>query len=494
MASAESKYNSQSLVYQQDISQSKINQPETWNQKEKEKHLRIISFENWENRICEDKPKRYFKNYCKTDNKEMLIKKRNGKLKKQKKILSVCGSPFCRSEDCFKQKYLLANLLFSTYFYSRPHYLTKRGDTWLHFSVGDERQSQYTKEDMKDFKKRCFAFYNDVEKKLNFRLKGILESDLAFDETRIGEELFNHNHGAFRPFGLSRDKKKFAQQLKDINAIARENKVMFNFIGYRSSKHLIDYFAKRHSGKFGHKAFGDKSATDFRFADIMSKEHYYKNYLGQQKIFIYGFSRKERTWIKQHQKEILINASDSATSPSLNDNRIPAIVLVYKNYLFETLICPICQGTHSFKQEISLDKHRYPPDISPNASTTPTIKVIPLGEAREHKEMKELLKQKSEENKRLQEQKRFSRWYKSETNQKFRKSDLDFADRLNLSTFGRTNPPIEGKQEREINFEFTKMLKEDLEKHGEFTEDGIFLNGINDRVRVARIKKWKNQI
>ncbi len=414
--------------------------------------IKLLNYKKWLDRICESKPKQYFKNFCKKDNQEMLIKKMNGELTEQNKILSVCGNPFCKDDDCFKQKYGLATLLFSTYFYSRPHYLTPRGDTWVHISIGDKRQSQYTKEDMKDFKKRCFAFLKQVEKELGFRLKGILESDLAFDESKIGEELFNHNHGAFRPFGLSRDKEKFSNQLKEINAIAKKNQVMFNFIGFRQSKWLIDYFAKRHAGKFGHSAFKDKPSTAFRFADVMSSKHYYDNYLGRQKIFLYGFSRRERNWIKQNQKEILLRASNSATSPSPDDNRIPAIVLVYKNYLFETLICPKCQGTDSFKQEISLEEEK-PPDknqeevvynlVSFRGKSPVEYKIlnniIPIQNLPENSnleiaEMDEFLIKKSKENKQNQPQKRFTRYSDMKEDKKV---NLDFADRLNLLAFGK---------------------------------------------------------
>jgi len=314
-----------------------------------EKELPPLSLvEKWVQKLCNKQNKVYFKRVCKEDGQAMMTKDINGKMKIQKPILHTCHSPYCNDEDCYKQKYGILGSIFASYFYSRPKYLEREDPFCFHFVIGDKRQTAYKRKEIQGFRKRNISFLREVNKKLGIKMKCIGSPDLSYDPIQVGDETYQHIHWAsMRPYYFTKD------QLLQIYEIAKKHNVVFHKIGNKKPKNLIDYFAKRSSGLFGHKDTGY-----YGYKDIMTKEYYFENYHGLKKVMNFGFSRKEKHFIKHHKKDILRNVIDLQAKGKKLVRRA-LLSCIYS--MFETYLCSKCGSEKWNLQEIKDPKEEDPP-------------------------------------------------------------------------------------------------------------------------------------
>jgi hypothetical protein len=351
----------------------------------------ISKLDKWKQNLCNEDNKKFFQRVCKTDGEIMAVQKLNGDIKLQKPILHTCHSSYCSDEDCYKQKYLIGSMIFASYFYSRPQYIAREDNFCFHFTTGDKRQTLYTKKEIQNFRARCISFFGEVNKKVpivkNFQevlnkfyddnktlkkddkksynkllnalrkklflnLKCVGSPDNSFNSEFKGEELYQHIHWAsMRPYYFDKE------QLLQIKEIADKHNIVFHKIGNRKAVNLIDYFAKRRAGRFGHKETGY-----YGYKDIMTPEYYYENYSGLKGVLTFGFTRDEKNYIKRHSKEILKAVAQEQTGNKRRLVKTSVLSCIYS--MFEIHICPKCSSKDWILQEIINQQDKPPPDIS----------------------------------------------------------------------------------------------------------------------------------
>ncbi|MAG78777.1 hypothetical protein CMI40_00165 [Candidatus Pacearchaeota archaeon] len=238
--------------------------------------------DKFENRICYGKEKVYRYKYCNDCGSHFELDKNSNPVR----YLVTCNSPFCKDEDCFKKRYMVAKKYFEVFFNAYDVWKTKRGSRWVHEVFGFARKNQFTRVEISKCKKQVYNFLKAREKKFGRKIKGIGVRDLSYDITNEDGVFYLHFHFARRPGGY--------EDLKELNALGLKYGLKYTKIGIKKKSGLINYFAKRHAGHFGHK----KNCTNWNFSDVMSTKEYIKNFRGERKTFSCGFSRKEIKLLK----------------------------------------------------------------------------------------------------------------------------------------------------------------------------------------------------
>jgi len=247
-----------------------------------------FELERFKEHLCYQKPKQFFKKVCEnckadyeTDEKGKPISYR-----------WTCGSPYCKDEECFKQRYSVVRDYFMIFFNAYPSWTTKRGNRWIHEVFGFKRQQLPTRKELTLMRATISKFLKASEKEFSIRIKGIGVRDLAYDIEKIGEEYYIHFHFARRPT-------RFVKKA-DFNKLGKKFNLKYVYNGYRKAYWLADYFAKRHSGQFGHK----KDNSNWKFPDIMDIETYFKLFHKSRKSFYFGFTRREVRFLKKRAEEL----------------------------------------------------------------------------------------------------------------------------------------------------------------------------------------------
>lgn len=242
-----------------------------------------VIIQNFLARLCEGHDKLYRSKKCVECGSSFEYDKEG----KPIRYLMTCNSPFCKDEECFKKRYMIAKKYFEVYFNAYSSWKTKRGSRWIHEVFGFPRVNKLTKSYLSKCKKQLYNFLKAREKKFDIKIKGVGVRDLSYDVEKVGEEFYLHFHFAKR-FSASED-------LIELNSLASKYGLKYSKIGVRKRSGLINYFSKRHAGYFGHK----KKETNWSFQDLFSAEDYIDIFRGERKTFSCGFSRKEIRLLKE---------------------------------------------------------------------------------------------------------------------------------------------------------------------------------------------------
>lgn len=263
--------------------------------------FRNLELEIFKNHICFGKEKVIYQKNCKKCNSVLTYE--NGETVT---YCWVCGSPYCQDEDCFNQRCSIAKEYFMIFFNAHPSWKTERGNRWIHETFGFKRQSLPTRKELNMMRNKVNKFLKALEKEFKIRIKGIGVRDLAYDIKKIGEEFYIHFHFARRPT------KEI--DFKEVNNLGEKFGLKYVYNGYRKAYWLADYFSKRHAGQFGHK----KDKSNWRFADVMNIETYFKLFHNSRKSLYYGFTRKEVKFLKDRAEQIR-----KSEAFALSSNAIP---------------------------------------------------------------------------------------------------------------------------------------------------------------------------
>lgn len=262
----------------------------------------------------------------------------------------------------------------------------------------------------------------DWEKLGSFNIQAFKVLDITF--TLDKNKIYIHYHIIALPLKSNRKISfmKKSQGIRKDMLKGQRVKIPFHiqFFGLKDKDTLLSYLTLRAIGLY---KFHDKKEDNYEITDVRKL----KDLLKQKKFMLL----KDIISLEDYQKHFY-NHRHFTTLGGLPYGSIimDNVVSKFPNF---------CKKhgkleRHQVRMELIIE---IPPAPPPNTAETPKIAVECLGEAREHREMKELLKQKSKENEYIRDGKRFWRFCKSKEGKKLKKSDLDFEDRLNLFSTGK---------------------------------------------------------
>jgi len=284
------------------------------------------------NNICVNQEPRFYKKTCRDCNGDFEHDDEGKPITYQ----YFCENPFCKSEDCFTYRQRIFKKLLTGFFNFYPAWRNKRNNRWVHFSIGAERQSLPTRKELININKRVKAFVKDYNETFSI-LRGCYIRDFSYDQIKEGEEWFIHFHFAVRPMKQ--------EQFIEIQNLAIKHKLLYNYIGFRKSENLINYFAKRCAGKFGHEQF----KTNFMFADVLTSQEYFDIFHRSRKIYFTGLKQGEIKRLRNCLEEIL--------------HKCEAFVLVNTELpTNRRTTCQHCGSKLFLKQEIKLEERKPPPN------------------------------------------------------------------------------------------------------------------------------------
>ncbi len=349
------------------------------------KNLKELYYNQMINNICQDKEPRYYKKVCRECKKDFETDENGSALIYQ----YFCQNSFCKNLPCFKYRFMVYKKLFTGFFNFYKAWRIKRNSKWVHFALGIKRQSQPTKEELNNFNRRVNSFIKDYNEKFSI-LRGTYIKDFTYDVKRKGEEWYVHYHFAVRPM-----KKELFEEIQNL---AEEHSLHYSYFGFKKTKWLINYFAKRCAGSFGHKAQGDKLATDFMFADIINSKTYFNLFHRSRKNWFIGLKEGEVKRLRTCLEEIL--------------HECEALVLSSKALPTERrLNCEYCGSKLFLKQEIKPEGN-IPPPNEITKQKSPEFQAVKIAETPEKKEFNKHIEQKNKENKKINQRKKICKIFK----------------------------------------------------------------------------------
>ena len=301
-------------------------------QKEIYDFRRTTKLERFNNRICYNQDKFFRTKKCSQCGTHFEYDKKGNPIR----YLLTCNSPYCKDEECFKKRYMIAKKYFEVFFNAYPVWRTKRGSRWIHEVLGFSRVDVIDKPFIQKCKRQVYNFLRALEKKFNVKIKGVGVRDLAYDVINKDGKFYLHFHFARRPY--------HNEDLEIINQVGFKYGLKYSKIGFRKKSSLINYFSKRHAGYFGHK----KNDSSWGFADIFSPEEYLETFCGERKTFSSGFSRKEIRLLKDRYIQLRTRLEEALSSK--------------EQYTAPINYCPKC-GCTEYSWSFEGDIHDPPPDL-----------------------------------------------------------------------------------------------------------------------------------
>jgi hypothetical protein len=187
-----------------------------------------------------------------------------------------CQVRFCNCPECVSQRIAKA--------YHRLSNWNIKSQRLYHFTIGSRYMpkkqlevhiSEYMRRMRYGFASKSKSVYPHKEYKMSY----VKVFDIGTQNTEEG--LYFHYHIALIP-EASFDVRMFMQDSKDV--LKNINKdVIFNNIGYRTTKGILKYFSKRIAGLYGHKKTNYYNISDFFTFDQYMKTYY------KAKVITYSF-------------------------------------------------------------------------------------------------------------------------------------------------------------------------------------------------------------
>ena len=217
-----------------------------------------------------------------------------------------CNNPFCDSKNCFRYRVSMFKLILQSYFYAFPTW-KGRNQKWLHFILGQKRIKKINEDSLKDLRKDVIKFLKYMKE--NYKNPHMIAVfDIAYD----GKTFYLHYHVAMRLRGYMDEKK--------LNEISLKNNLKYKRADgdyARKPKSIINYFAQRLAGSFGHK----RDETQFMYYDLFTPEEYFNYFYRKKKFLTRGFDGKQIKEVLKKIKEDSFRLEESV-SPNNTNNRM----------------------------------------------------------------------------------------------------------------------------------------------------------------------------
>ena len=278
-------------------------------QKEQEKRERKENaFSCMISRLCVNKEPYFWKKKCLSCGGDFELHKEGKNKGKPIIYQDYCGNPYCDESQCVKYRIGFAKLGLKSYFYAFPTW-RERKQKWLHLIIGQKRIKNPTSENISLFRKNTSKFLNFLRKEL--RNPHIIA---VFDQSFNGETYYFHFHVAMRIRGHM-DYKYLQEKAKGFNVGFHKADGGYS----RKPKGLINYFAKRLSGRFEHENKG----SAWGYSDKFSHLEYFNLFHRKKRFLTKGFNSKFVKEIKKKFKEgsLFINTIGVVCSTYPNNDK-----------------------------------------------------------------------------------------------------------------------------------------------------------------------------
>lgn len=260
---------------------------------------------------CDDLP--WGNIYCNTsDCFEKLTKK---------PIKLTCLSPYCNHKECIKNRVRTINF--------RLHEFGIKSKNLYHFSVGFKPLEKITNEDRIKMQKSFIYFMKllnkSYEKEYGQKLYSICARDLNKSK-RNNDFLRLHYHIATLPI---KDQNNFRSMTQRCSKKTQEKfglEINPTWIGYRKRNNVLEYFAKRIAGVFGHNRFEEKQ---FTYQDIMGEDEYFEGFYKTKALTFFNLQYRSREATSGFIKELNVvpKICPKCHIPTKNNIRFEEIIL-----------------------------------------------------------------------------------------------------------------------------------------------------------------------